>query len=283
MAEAVARAVRSAKVGRLAIEADSMSVALRERLAAKLVKLEMLSTSGLVEHFRQVKEKQEIELIREAIRCAERGLGVVRAILQPRQTEKQVADELAHQMRLFGGQREAFPSIVASGPRAALPHAVPTDRRLGEDSFLLVDWGARAGLYHSDLTRVLVTGRISPKFQRIYGVVLEAQARAIAAIRPGATAEQVDGAARAVIAKAGFGRYFGHGLGHGLGLSVHESPRMAARNSAELRAGMVVTVEPGIYLPGWGGVRIEDDVLVTRDGCEVLSSAPKQLEDVIVG
>ena len=185
-------------------------------------------------------------------------------------------------MRLFGAKQSAFPTIVAVGPRAALPHATPTGRRVGASDFVLIDWGADEGLYKSDLTRVLVTGRISPKLERIYRVVLRAQLKAIAAIRPGVVAADVDGIARAVIGEAGFGRYFGHGLGHGLGLQVHEAPRLAASSRTVLKPGMVVTVEPGIYLPGWGGVRIEDDVLVTRAGHEVLTSVPKQLEDAVV-
>jgi Xaa-Pro aminopeptidase len=172
---------------------------------------------------------------------------------------------------------------MAVGPRAALPHAKPTEQRIGSDDFVLVDWGANGGLYRSDLTRVLVTGKISPKFERVYGVVLQAQLRAIAAIRPGAVAHDVDAVARNVIAKAGFGRRFRHGLGHGVGLQVHEGPRLAVNNLTVLRPGMVVTVEPGIYLPGWGGVRIEDDVLVTRTGYELLTSVSKRLEDIVVG
>jgi len=171
---------------------------------------------------------------------------------------------------------------LASGHRAALPHAVPGERELGESELVLVDWGAAAGLYKSDLTRVLVTGRISPKFKRLYEIVLEAQTRAIAAIRPGVAAQDVDQVARRVIDEAGHGRRFGHGLGHGIGLDVHEAPRLAAESTAVLKPGMVVTVEPGIYLPGWGGIRIEDDVLVTRDGHEVLTHVGKQLSEVIV-
>jgi Xaa-Pro aminopeptidase len=172
---------------------------------------------------------------------------------------------------------------VAVGPRAALPHATPTDRQIGSSDFVLIDWGADGGLYKSDLTRVLVTGRISPKLERIYRVVLKAQHKAIAGIRPGVAAEDVDRLAREVISQAGFGRYFGHGLGHGLGLDVHEAPRLGAKSRVVLKPGMVVTVEPGIYLPGWGGVRIEDDVLVTRTGHDVLTSVPKELEEAIVG
>jgi Xaa-Pro aminopeptidase len=135
----------------------------------------------------------------------------------------------------------------------------------------------------SDLTRVLVTGKISPKLERIYGLVLKAQVKAIAAIRPGATIKDVDAAARNVIAKAGYGKQFGHGLGHGLGLEIHEGPRLSKIEDRPLKAGMIVTVEPGIYLPGWGGVRIEDDVLVTRDGHDLLTSVPKELSDCVVG
>jgi Xaa-Pro aminopeptidase len=188
-----------------------------------------------------------------------------------------------HQLRLFGAQAESFATIVAAGARAALPHATPSSTiGLGESESVLIDWGASGRLYKSDLTRVLVTGRISPKLRRVYEVVLKAQTRAIRAIRPGVTAHHVDQVARNVIAKAGFGRRFSHGLGHGLGLEVHEAPRLAGTSQVVLKPGMVVTVEPGAYLPGWGGVRIEDDVLVTRDGYEVLTTAPKQLEEMVI-
>jgi Xaa-Pro aminopeptidase len=147
---------------------------------------------------------------------------------------------------------------------------------------VLIDWGAVARLYHSDLTRVLVTGKISPKLQAIYEVVLRAQQAAIDLIAPQRVMEGVDAAARGVIEEAGYGPKFGHGLGHGIGLQVHEAPRLAKNEKRPLKPGMVVTVEPGIYLPGWGGVRIEDDVLVTRTGCEVLTHTPKTLEACMV-
>ena len=148
----------------------------------------------------------------------------------------------------------------------------------------MIDWGALSpGGYRSDLTRVLVTGRISPKLERIYGVVLNAQQAAIEAVRPGAVMHDVDAAARDVIAEAGYGKRFGHSLGHGIGLEIHEGPRLAQNEYRPLKAGMVITIEPGIYLPGWGGVRIEDDLLVTRDGCEVLTTVPKELVDCVIG
>ena len=164
-----------------------------------------------------------------------------------------------------------------------MPHASPTKQEIGASDFTLVDWGVNEGLYMSDLTRILVVGRISPKLRKIYGVVLKAQLAAIDAIRPGVTCESVDSVARKIIAKAGYGKNFGHGLGHGTGLEIHEAPRLSQGQDTRLRPGMIVTVEPGIYLPGWGGVRIEDDVLVTRAGHDVLTPVPKQLEECLVG
>ena len=222
--------------------------------------------------------------MRKAVWQAEKAFAVLRATLRPEQTEKELADELDHQLRLFGAKDCAFPSIVAVGPRAALPHAVARAKRVGEGDFVLVDWGADEGLYKSDLTRVLVTGRISPKLRRVYGVVLDAQAQAIAAVRPGVTGHDVDAVARGVIAKAGFGRCFRPRAG-ARAWDWRSTRRRGwpPRSPPCCKPGMVVTVEPGIYLPGWGGVRIEDDVLVTRDGHEVLTSVPKQLDEVIVG
>ncbi len=283
MLQAIEKIAKQAKLSRLGIEGDSMTVAFRERLAAKLGRVELVTTAGLVEELRMCKDKEEIAEIRRAVDYAQQAFDAVRKILHPEQTEKEVADALEHQMRRFGATGASFPSIVAVGDRAALPHYRPQQRRISEAPFVLIDWGAVGRGYVSDLTRVLVTGKIPPKLERIYGVVLKAQERAIEAIKPGLTCEQVDAVARGVIEKAGFGRQFGHGLGHGIGLEIHEAPRLAKGQSVKLKPGMVVTVEPGIYLPGFGGVRIEDDVLVTRGGHEVLTSQPKQWEDAIVG
>ena len=175
-----------------------------------------------------------------------------------------------------------FPALSPPDLARLLPHAQPGQCPIGQSDLLLVDWGADGGLYQSDLTRVLVTGRISPKLERIYRVVLQAQTQAIAAVRPGVRGEEIDGIARGVIGEAGFGKYFDHGLGHGLGLAVHEGPRLRPSSEVVLEPGMIVTVEPGIYLPGWGGVRIEDDLLVTRTGHEILTSLPKQWEQMFV-
>ncbi len=270
------------KAAPIGIEAQSIVVALRDRIAAALPKVELIPTDGLVERLRLIKDKDEVDVIRQAARVAERAFEVLRATVRPDLTEKQVADDLEHQMRLLGAKGASFPPIVAVGPRAALPHARPTSGRLGESPLLLVDWGADVGGYKSDLTRVLTTGKISPKLERVYRVVLMAQEQGIAAVRPGATAHEVDAAARTVIEKAGYGKYFGHGLGHGIGLDIHEAPRLGVNQSLVLEPGMVVTIEPGIYLPDLGGVRIEDDVLVTKTGHELLTSAAKQWEDTLV-
>jgi Xaa-Pro aminopeptidase len=282
MVDWLAKVLKRTKLRRLAIEASSMTVGLKEDLGEKAPRVELVSTNGLVEQLREIKDRGEIAAIRRAVAHAERGFQVIRASLRAEQTELQVANELEYQIRNFGGAACSFPPIVAVGPRAALPHATPTGRCVGQSEFLLIDWGARSPLYRSDLTRVLVTGKISPKLERIYEVVLRAQRAAISAVRPGAVMSDVDAAARRVIERAGYGKQFGHGLGHGIGLDIHESPLMSANEKRRLKAGMVITVEPGIYLPGWGGVRIEDDVLVTRSGHEVLSSVGKHLEECVV-
>jgi Xaa-Pro aminopeptidase len=280
--QAAVRALKTSEISRLAIEADSMTVGLEDKLSDKLPNLAVMPTTGLVEKLRLIKDREEIELIRVAIRQAEKAFAVIRASLRPEMTEKQICDELEHQFRLFGAKNAAFPSVIAVGARAALPHATPGKDRLGDENHLLIDWGVCEGLYRSDLTRTLATGRIPPKFARVYKTVLDAQRKGIEAVKPGAISQDVDNAARNVIAKAGFGRRFTHGLGHGIGLQVHEAPRLAAKNQTVLKPGMVVTVEPGIYIPGWGGVRIEDDVLVTRHGHEVLTHVPKELDEMII-
>jgi Xaa-Pro aminopeptidase len=279
MLPVVSEVVKRLKVKRLGIEAQSATVGLERSLVASLGKVALVPTDGLVEELRIVKDKDEVKQTRLACRQAERAFEVIRGLIEPRMTERDLAAELEYQARKSGAKSLSFPAIVAVGPRAALPHATPSAQRLDASDFVLIDWGANSGLYMSDLTRIIVTGKISPKLRKVYGVVLAAQLAAIEAIRPGRTCEEVDGVARKIISKAGFGAAFGHGLGHGTGLEIHEAPRLAVGQKTKLRPGMIVTVEPGIYLPGWGGVRIEDDVLVTRTGHEVLSNVPKQLDE----
>jgi Xaa-Pro aminopeptidase len=275
--QAVAEVVGRLGCRAVGFESGHLTVAEWETLRDLAKTVDWKGGRDRVERLRAVKDPSEVAQIREAIAIAERAFTVFRALLRPEDREKDLCDALDHYVRRAGGAGASFPPIVAVGERAALPHAPPTEKAVGEADFVLVDWGASGRFYKSDLTRVLATRRISPKLEEVYRVVLTAQERAVRSIRPGVRAHEVDAEARSVIAEAGFGDFFGHGLGHGLGLQVHEAPALRPNSEAVLQPGMVTTVEPGIYLPGWGGVRIEDDVLVTPDGCEVLTSVTKDL------
>jgi Xaa-Pro aminopeptidase len=246
-----------------------------------------------VENLRMVKDDFEVSEIRQAIAIAERAFYAFRALLRPEDREKDLADALDGFLRHAGAMCSSFPPIIAANDRAALPHCPPTDRAVGTGGLLLVDWGASGPRgYKSDLTRVLDTRNTSPfaqsssrkngqgsgpQLERVYEVVLQARQRALDTVRPGVQGQAVDTAARAAIAGAGYGDYFGHGLGHGIGLQVHEGPALRPNSETVLQPGMVVTIEPGIYLPGWGGVRVEDDILVTPDGYEILTHVPRDL------
>lgn len=278
--EAAAKAIRMFRTKRLAFECAALSVADWETMREKTKKVEWLGLRGAVESLRIVKDREEVRQIEAAIAIAEAAFWQFCKSLRAGDAEKSLADRMEMLLRQAGGQAGAFPTIVAMGERSARPHAVPTDGCLHDGGFLLVDWGARGGGYHSDLTRVLAARKISPKLARVYEVALAAQNQAIEAIRPGVTGEEVDAAARKVIADAGLGRRFTHSVGHGLGLDVHEGPALRRGSKTVLKPGMVVTVEPGIYLRGWGGVRVEDDVLVTKDGARVLSGLPRGLEEL---
>ena len=272
---------KSSKTRTIGIEPNSVTKLLYDKIHSA-VSADLVDTDGWVEAQRAIKDKYEIKTIRRSIQIAERAFSVIRAQITPDQTEKQIAHNLEHQIRGFGGAGCSFEPIVGVGPRGALPHGIPSNRRIGEDPFVLIDWGAQYNGYASDLTRVLVTAKIPPKLRKIHEIVLKAQLAAIAKIRPGASLQQIDKAARSTIERAGFGKQFGHGLGHGFGLRIHESPFFSPISKGQVSAGMVVTIEPGIYIPGWGGVRIEDDVLVTKQGHEVLSSLPKSLDECVV-
>jgi Xaa-Pro aminopeptidase len=234
----------------------------------------LVPVGQMIERLRAVKSPAEVAAIRQAVRDAEWGFRVARRSIRAGSDERSAAAALRGAMVRRGAQDQAFETIVAEGPRGSLPHARPGDRRIRRDSLVLIDWGARHGFYHSDLTRVMALGRIPRLFGRLVGVVRQAQLAAMELIGPGAELREVDGAARRVIEKAGYGPRFGHALGLGVGLEVHEFPRVGPLSDGRLEAGMVFTVEPGIYLPGRFGIRLEDDVLVTGTGCEVLSSLP---------
>jgi Xaa-Pro aminopeptidase len=261
---------------RVGFESGQLSVADLETLVGFVPSIAWKPGRDRVESLRIVKDASEIAQIRDAIVIAERAFSMFQAMLRPTDSEKDLSDNMEWYVRRAGGRSTSFRTIVAVGERAALPHAPPTSRLLGEVELLLVDWGAVGRFYNCDLTRVFAGHRISPKLEQVYEVVLRAQQKALATIRPGVKARNVDAEARAVIGEAGFGQFFGHGLGHGIGLQIHEAPGIRQNSDAVLQAGMVFTIEPGIYLPGWGGVRIEDDVLVTPDGHEILTHVPKE-------
>ncbi len=285
----IASVVSRAKPAKLALESHIVTADEFARLSDAIGKtdsgksIEIKPLASVVEKLRQVKDEFEIAETRQAIKIAEQGFQAFRSIFLSADdacavTEKNAAHSLEHLMRSLGADRAAFDIIVAVGDRSALPHYRAGERRISEAPFVLIDWGAALPSgYRSDLTRVLATGTVPDQLQELHGVVLKAQLAGIAAIRPGAKLKDVDAAARRVIEEAGFGEFFGHGLGHGIGLHIHEEPRLSSVAEGELQPGNIVTVEPGIYLPNFGGVRIEDDVLVTPDGHEVLSSLPKSL------
>lgn len=267
---------------RINVQPDYMTLAQHETLADKLGKKRLRSKpDGLIRQ-RSVKDATEVTAIRRSLVIQQEAFRRIIHRLQPGPTEAAVAAELEMEMRMLGADGTSFPSIVAFGANASLPHAIPGQRRAKAGEVLLFDWGSKFGGYCSDLTRVVAIGKMSAQMREVYQVVLEAQMAAIAAIAPGKSLKAIDKIARDVITKAGYGEQFGHSLGHGLGLDIHEQPNLSPRSQGELEPGHVVTVEPGIYLPGVGGVRIEDDVLVTARGHEVLSDLPKDLESAII-
>jgi Xaa-Pro aminopeptidase len=285
MADAVSRLLSETKLKRVGFEANFTTVGQIDGLqnALKNVKdvkpPELVPLDNVMTKIRRVKDDNEIDLIRKSVGVAEEAYDAVRGGIEVGMTENDLAGEMIFELRSRGASDSSFPVIVAAGANSSLPHYRPGESLVQKDQPLLIDWGARFKGYCSDLTRTLMIGRVSDKMKHVYKVVLEAQLAAISFLRPGVTTHQADRVARDIIDKAGFKDFFGHGLGHGIGREIHELPSMN-KNAAEeeLRPGMVVTVEPGVYLPGEGGVRIEDDVLITHSGCEVLSSLDKTFE-----
>ncbi len=262
--------------GVIGFEAETMTVATWTALKERLPGLAFQPLRQELEALRAVKNEEEIARIREAAAIAAQAFSAVLERLRPGMTEREIAADLDYAIRRGGAQEVSFPTIVASGANSALPHAWPQDRTVRPGDMLTIDFGAVFEGYHSDETCTFVLGRADAKQERVYQVVKEAHDRAIEAIRAGVACRAIDSAARSWIEGQGFGESFTHGTGHGVGLDVHEYPRLAAQSEAVLEAGMVVTVEPGVYLPGLWGVRIEDLVVVQKDGCSVLSKIPKE-------
>ena len=262
----------------LAFEENYLSYGDFRRLKNLVRGAKLMPAPPLVEELRLQKEEPEVGLLRKGARVNGKALAETLAAIRPGIREREIALALETSMRNGGASGPSFDTIVASGPRSALPHGVASDRKVRRGDLITIDYGAVVEGYHADTTRVISLGKPSRKGEAIYKIVLEAQMAAVEAVAPGASAAEVDAVARKIIQKAGYGEAFGHGTGHGVGLDIHEGPRVAPGSRDILEPGMVVTIEPGIYLPGWGGVRIEDMVLVTGKSREVLTrSIPKDL------
>jgi Xaa-Pro aminopeptidase len=264
---------------KLGFDDATMSVKEHAALAEKVAEgVELVPAGGLIEELRAVKDREELDRIRAAAKLADAALSEVLSRGLAGRTEREVALDLEMTMRKAGAEAASFPPIIASGEHSALPHAEPRDVEIPAGTLVTIDWGAQLDGYASDCTRTYATGELDPRDREIYDLVLRAQEESLAAVRAGAGGREVDAVARDIITAAGHGEHFGHGLGHGVGAEVHEGPRLSQRSEATLETGQVVTVEPGVYVPGAVGVRIEDLAIVTAEGAEVLTGLPKDLQ-----
>jgi Xaa-Pro aminopeptidase len=277
----VLAALSKAGVKRIGYEPARMTCDVFESIKSRLPwRASLEPVTGWIEELRMVKSAAELALIRRSVETNSRAFEQAIARVKPGMSERDLAAELEYRMRRLGAEKPSFETIVAAGARSALPHAQPTAARLMPGDMVVVDMGAFRDGYASDMTRMLSVGPPSAKVKRMYRAVLEAQLAAIDAVRGGVTTVSVDAAARRVLAGYGLDRAFIHSTGHGLGLEIHEPPRLGKRDRHRLRPGMAVTIEPGAYIEGFGGVRIEDTVVVTETGCEILTSTPKELRIV---
>jgi len=276
--DGVAGAIVDLGMERVGIESAAVTLDSYLALRKRAPGVDFKPLSEEIERLRIIKEGGEAAFIREAARRAARALTKTLEEIRPGVTEQEVVAILEMKMRQAGGEGPSFETIVASGPNAALPHATPGSRGIGAGDFVTIDYGTIWGGYHSDETCTIAVGRVTERQAAVYAVVKEAHDRTIDAVREGISCRDIDAVARGHIDRAGYGPHFAHGTGHGVGLEIHEPPRLSGRSNDILEAGMVVTVEPGIYLPGMWGVRIEDTVLVEKDGCEILTKMSKDLK-----
>jgi Xaa-Pro aminopeptidase len=263
--------------GRVGIEALWMNVHFAEIFKSEFPKSDLISTENVVEDLMMIKDESEINSIRKAVEISDRVFAEVIPLLKPGITENDISAEITYLHKKYGAQKDAFETIIASGNRSAFPHGIASSKKIEKGDIITFDMGCFVDGYPSDMTRTVVLGKATTKQREIYAIIKEAQAKAVEAIKPGVRCFEVDAVARKIISDTGYGDKFTHGLGHGLGVEVHSKPVLSGMSQTVLKAGMVVTVEPGIYIEGWGGVRIEDDVVVTKDGCEVLNKSPKDL------
>lgn len=272
-----AKLLKRKNIKNLGFESEDLNFKMYQKLKDNLNLDSFKPLESLVENLRLIKDKTEIEKIKKAVEIADQGFDFLIDFIEPGKTEKEVALELEFFMKRKGGEANAFDFIVASGKRGALPHGVASDKKIETGDLVTIDFGTVYQGYHSDMTRTIAVGEPEAKLKNIYELVLSAQQKVISEIKAGMSCFEADKIARDFIAKAGYKDNFGHGLGHGLGLEIHEGPRVSYSSDCQLKAGMVVTDEPGIYISGLGGVRIEDDLVITENGCKVLNSAPKEL------
>lgn len=266
------------KVRRAGFDDTALTVSSHQTMVKASAKVDFTPIGSACYQVRIIKDEQEKQIMRRAAQLTDETLKYILTVIQPGMTEKQIALEMLYHIRKLGAEKESFSFIVASGPNASMPHAIPTDRVIQKGDILTMDFGCKVDGYCSDMTRTVAVGEVDDELKKIYDIVLKAQLAGLAAVKPGITGVAADRVARDIITDAGYGQYFGHGLGHGVGVEIHEQPRLSpAAGGRLLEAGMVVTVEPGIYLPGLGGVRIEDTVIVTPDGYENLYTASKAL------
>ena len=272
----LARELAALGLERIGFESAAITHETYERWRNALSSVELVPTTGLVEGLRAVKDESELAAIAEAVRIADEAIEQMMDTIRPGMTERQVAWDLEVYMRTHGAEALAFTTIVAAGPHAAMSHAVVTERPIQRGEPVVIDMGARVEGYCSDITRSFCVGEADERYLQVWNTVLEAQLAAEDQIRAGMTGIQADAIARDIIYGAGYEGRFGHGLGHGVGLAIHEEPRAGMTATGVLPAQTVLTVEPGIYIPGWGGVRIEDMVVVGEEGCRILTGARKQ-------
>ncbi len=276
--EGIAELIRQAGVRRIGFEATHTTVSAHQGMMVRLPEITFVPLGQELDAIRSCKDAQELQLLADVAALASSALETVLPLVRPGMVEADLALELEFAMRRNGSEGAGFDIIVASGVRGAMPHGRASNKRIESGDLVTIDFGAVQQGYHSDETVTVAVGGASQRQQEIYQVVLDAHDRAIAAVRPSITCRELDAVARDHIREQGFGEYFGHGLGHGVGLAVHEKPVVSPRSDAVVEEGMVFTIEPGIYIPGFGGVRIEDTVAVTADGCRLLTTAPKQLQ-----
>ena len=280
MAADIKAVLERLQIKRLGFEKNFITVSQHAKWTSEMEGIELVPLEDILLDLRAVKDEGELELLATAAAIADKAFAHILGILKPGISERRVALELKRHMQDLGAAGPSFETIVASGVRSSMPHGVASEKLLEENDYITMDFGCVYKGYCSDMTRTVVLGKASPRQREIYAIVLEAQLAGVRGIRAGISGKEADSLARDVIAAKGYGEQFGHGLGHGVGLAIHESPRAGITSEDILVVNNIVTIEPGIYLPDWGGVRIEDMVVVQEGGCRNLTSSPKELIEI---